>query len=533
MGIALIVISLLAFVVLGFLAVKEFKAFAASGDHSFDKKRFQHVVLFGAGFGVFGMMLNLGFALAGSWSTDAWHMILNLGGGLIFFAGMYAFFSAFYLRYWRKDLVEEQRKYISLTLILGVVASFFGFIIAGEGMAPYLTYPLVSGFNINDTGFHWVTPTQSYSGGVTIAWYGVIIVGAAILAYRISDHNFYLKYGKHGILDTCFLIAFPCGIIGARVWYVVGNWNGDAAGGISFAEEVAKGNWGSMFAIWNGGLTILGGAVGGILGGMVYMLLARKYVDIRFAFDAVVPTILIAQAIGRFGNFFNHEVYGQLTNMSNWPLLPTWIKYNMATGWTNGSPNMDPITSGGLSGNMYVPLFLIEGILNILGFFIIMYLFPMFWSFLAKKITKKEDGGALKLAMGDKLGFYLIWYGVTRMIMEPLRDVNYNMGSNGMWSFWNSMIYVILGVIAITLFHIIASIRRKKGLPEEFQRGQQIEAVSAGENAVKVNTSIAGKEEPKKSDLSKPKPIAKPTDLSKPKPIGAKKENIEQPKEEE
>ena len=504
MGIALIVIGLIVLIAAGYLVFAEMKKFNKSAEHQLSKLTLRNLGIYFAMIGLGGLGLNLGFALTGNWAIDPWHMVMLLAGGFLFFPSFALFFVTFYLRYWHKDLVEAQQKNNGLLMIISIIASFFTFLLAGEGMGPYLTYPLVSGFIINDAGFQWTRPNLSYGSGFHLTWYGVIILGAAILAYRISDHHFYQKYGRHGILDTCFLIAFPAGIIGARIWYVVGNWNGDAAGGISFAQECAEGRWYSMFQIWNGGLTILGGAVGGILGGMIYMLTARKYVDIRFAFDAVVPTILIAQAIGRFGNFFNHEVYGAVTDMSAWPLLPTWIKNNMATAWTNGSP---------ASTNMYVPLFLIEAIINLFGYFFIDFVFPAFWKWLSVKITRKEDGGALKLAMGDKVGFYLIWYGVVRMIMEPLRDVNYNMGSNGMWSFWNSMVYIILGALAITVLQWYAHHRKVKGLPEEINRGTPV-AEGPSETLIPEN-------KPQKADdLSKPKPIGKASDLSRPKPIG-------------
>lgn len=459
-----------------------------------------------------GIVTNLGYAFAGKWAIDVGHYFMLLIGGALFYASVYAFVVTFYLRYWRRDLAEKCHKCVTYVMLGSIAAMLLTFLLAGEGMAPYLSYPLIQGFGIGGKGFEWLYP-GTYFQGLQIHWYGVLIVGGAIIAYKISDHEFYKKYGKHGILDTCFLICFPCGILGARIWYVVGNWNGDVGGITPFAERVANGEWWSIFAVWEGGLTILGGAIGGILGGMIYMLLRRKYVDIRFPFDVVVPAILLAQAIGRVGNFFNHEVYGNLTLMSDWPLLPTWIKYNMAVSWSGGSPDFTVIsrTIAGVTytGNMYVPLFLIEALLNVAGYFIITRLIPFLW--------KKHR------PMGANLGFYLIWYGTVRIIMEPLRDPEYNMGTNGMWSFWNSMVYIILGVVVLAAFLGIMIYREKKGLPVEYPKSAAVlEAVQAG------------KEQPK-NDLEAPAPIVKkeepqekPSDFSKPKPIGKKKE---EPKE--
>ena len=394
------------------------------------------------GAGIGGIASNIGYALSGAWPIDPGHYAMLLIGSFIFYASVAVLVSSFYLHYFRKDFKPEQHKIFTTLLIATPFVALGSFLLAGEGMAPYLTYPLVSGFSIGNNGWVWTHPGESHSG-FNVNWYGVVIVLGAVIAYKISDYHIAQKYGKHGIIDTCFLVAFPCGIIAARIWYVVGNWNGDAAGGPNFSQIVASGQWYRIFAIWEGGLTILGGAVGGILGGVLYMVFKRKWVDVRFAMDVIIPTILIAQAIGRWGNFFNREVYGGVTSMSSWPLVPTWIRYNMAESFTNSLPS---------SGNMYMPLFLLEGIFNILGYFVIYHVVRRVWK------EKYRPLGCLS-------GVYLIWYGIVRIIMEPMRNPEFNMGSNGMWSVWNSMVYIILGAAVIGFFYAFAYWRKRKGLP--------------------------------------------------------------------
>ena len=396
-------------------------------------------------YGASGLFLQLSINLGFEWSLSPGEVALSLVGACLFFLFFGTFWTSFLLKHYKENLDPKQGKINNVFVYVLPFLALAGFLMLGEGVAWHLQYPLVSGFCIGDGGFRWVT-CDSGSSGFHIAWYALAIVTGAFLAYKISDSEFYKEFKKHGIIDTLFVVALLGGIVGARVWYVVGNFAGDNAGGMNFAKEISNGNWMSIFQIWNGGLTILGGAVAGIIVGMLYVTKKRKYVDLRFAVDACVPTILLAQAIGRWGNFFNHEVYGAEVSMSSLPFLPTWLRFQMATGFLNGLP----------SGNtMYVPLFLIEGVANIAGYFIIAKLIPALWT---------EQRGRAK---GDMLGFYLIWYGVVRIIMEPLRNSEFNMGTNGMWSVWNSLIYIILGALLLGAFQLLAYWEKKKGLPNQ------------------------------------------------------------------
>lgn len=394
---------------------------------------------------VAGLCLQLAVNLGCGWNMTPGELALSLIGAPLFLLFFGNFWTSFLLRHYKPDLEQKQAKINNILVYVLPFLSLAGFLMLGEGVALHLTYPLVSGFCLGNGGFHWVTYSSGYSG-FHLAWYAVVILLGAFLAYKLSDSCFYKEYKKHGIIDSLFVIALLGGILGARVWYVVGNFAGDSAGGINFAEQITKGNWFSMFQLWNGGLTILGGAVAGIIVGMLYITKKRKYVDLRFAVDACVPTILLAQAIGRWGNFFNHEVYGTEVSMSTFSFLPTWLRYQMATGFANGMPN---------SAKMYVPLFLIEGVANIIGYFVIVKLIPLLWP---------ESKGRAK---GDNLAFYLMWYGIVRIIMEPLRNASFNMGGDGMWSIWNSAIYIIIGVLALLAFQFVAKIEKSRGLPNQ------------------------------------------------------------------
>ena len=442
------------FLVLGFLclaggiylAITKLKAFCQN--HKAMALVKNDLIFLGIECGLFaagGLLLQLGIQMGCSWNLSSGETALSLIGAFLFMGLLGAFCLSFTLKHYKEDFDKKQAKINGILVYVLPILAICAFLMLGEGVANHLVYPLVSGFSINNSGFHWAT-YQTSASGFHIAWYAFCILLGAFLAYKIADHNFYKEFKKHGIIDTLFVIALLGGILGARIWYVVGNFEGDVGGGVSFADEITKGNWFSMFQIWNGGLTILGGAVAGIIVGMLYMTKQRKYVDLRFAVDACVPTILLAQAIGRWGNFFNHEVYGVEVSMSTFSWLPTWIRYQMATGFSNGMPS---------GTTMYVPLFLIEGVINIIGYFVIAKIVPHFWT---------EAKGRAK---GDLVGFYLIWYGVVRIIMEPMRSADFNMGSNGMWSIWNSLIYIILGVLVVVIFQLLALYEKKKGLPDQ------------------------------------------------------------------
>jgi phosphatidylglycerol:prolipoprotein diacylglycerol transferase len=154
----------------------------------------------------------------------------------------------------------------------------------------------------------------------------------------------------------------------------------------------------------------------------------RKDIKIIQALDFAVPTILVAQAIGRWGNFFNQEVFGAIADVNDWAFLPTFIQQQMT------------ITLNGVTG-FRVPLFLIESMINLTGYFVIKY----------------AIGQGLKSyrVPGDLALMYLVWYGLTRGIMEPLRNPFYNMGNSGDWSFIWGWVFFSLGLIAIILNHVI------------------------------------------------------------------------------
>ena len=356
-------------------------------------------------------------------------------GSLLFGLSLPAATYAFIIHYYGKEVPTTLNKWLFWSVIMGLLSAGLGLLLLTNGIADQVFYPLVNGISFKE-GF-------TYPGGVkpSIAWYALCILGGAVLVYFICDHRFYVEYGKHGILESTFLVAFPAGIIGARIGYVIGNWNRTAEG-LSFAQRVANGEWWSPLAIWEGGLTIISGALVGIIVGVLWFIWRNKKYSIWLAVDIIVPTILIAQAIGRWGNFFNAEVHGYEVAAENWQWFLPKMVFNNAV--------FSEKYKYAASGNLYVPLFYMEFLSNLTGYFFIRFA-------LGKGLRKY-------LQLGDLAFSYIVWYGLTRVIMEPLRMPGYNMGSNNNFYSWIwAMVFVAAGCFAIFGNHLVRYlINRKK-----------------------------------------------------------------------
>jgi phosphatidylglycerol---prolipoprotein diacylglyceryl transferase len=221
-------------------------------------------------------------------------------------------------------------------------------------------------------------------GTIRIYWYAILILTGAVLAYYLSRY-FAQKDGHNGeIIENIFFVAFPAGLIGTRIWFVLSN-----------LEQMDP--WYRAFFLWEGGLAIQGGIIFGGLATYYFITKIQKKISFLQALDYITPNILLAQAIGRWGNFFNQEVYGACVPRSQLSFLPNFILDQMAGG-------------GGIACSVTQvaqPLFLYEGLLNIAGFILI--------SFVLRKYWKNRPVGVLG-------SLYFVFYGIVRAILEPLRN---------------------------------------------------------------------------------------------------------------
>ncbi len=338
--------------------------------------------------------------------------------------------SAFSVTFYKRKLADFEKKFFKWAMYGAIAPAVILFFLWSDAFGAYISYPLPAGIYIGE-GVGLFNAFDKWSiNGLKIAFYAIFILTGAGIAYVTTDHFIYKKFKKHDLFTSTLIVGFLSGVIGARIWYVIGNWTREFAGQPFYR----------VFQIWEGGLTVLGGAFLGIIAGALWFHHDHKEIDWRSALDIAVPTILIAQAVGRLGNFTNVEVYGQAVQLEGiWNILPSYVLQQM-----------NLINGGGAlpDGMIHVPLFLVEALLNLAGYFILAFLVPA--------LLKK------KLAPGDLIAGYFLWYGLVRIILEPMRDANFNMGSDNSWSICNSLMYIIAGLGIIASTHLYEAIKNKK-----------------------------------------------------------------------
>jgi prolipoprotein diacylglyceryl transferase len=138
-------------------------------------------------------------------------------------------------------------------------------------------------------------------GPVFVHAYGLAYVVAVLAAIAITTKRWEARGGSRELVFEVALWGFPAGLIGGRLYFVATSWN-----------EIPPHWWGPL-AIWRGGLGIWGGIALGTLGGL--LVLRRRGASIPCFLDAAAPGLLVAQAIGRIGNYFNQELFGRPTSL--------------------------------------------------------------------------------------------------------------------------------------------------------------------------------------------------------------------------
>ncbi len=210
--------------------------------------------------------------------------------------------------------------------------------------------------------------------GMDIRWYGIIIGSGVLMAFLSSYFLAKRKDLDFDIITDGFLWSFPFGIIGARLYYV--------------AFDFKYGNYETFFDVINtrnGGMAIHGGLIGALLVAFIF----TKYKKINFFeyIDVIMPGVILAQAIGRWGNFMNQEAHGGAVTEEFISKFPEFIQNGML-----------------ISGTYYHPTFLYESLWNIVVFVLLVFILN----------KKKEQHGIV-------IGSYMILYSIGRFFIEGMR----------------------------------------------------------------------------------------------------------------
>ena len=236
-------------------------------------------------------------------------------------------------------------------------------------------------------------------GPIAVHWYGILIATAFVIGVLGTMREARLQDVDDDLYLNLVMACIICAILGARMYYVIFEWD-------YYSQHPSE-----IIAVWHGGLAIHGG----IIGGMIAALICTKRYHFRLwqIFDIIAPFLILGQAIGRWGNFFNQEAYGYEVS----PDVVPWAMF--------------------IDGAYRHPTFLYESIWDVLGFVLLMVL-----------------SRNLKLKEGDITLSYFIYYSLGRVVIESFRTDSLMLGPLRM-----AQVISLMFILAAVL---IALVRRKK-----------------------------------------------------------------------
>ena len=263
-----------------------------------------------------------------------------------------------------------------------------------------------------------ISPVMFRIFGFEVRWYSVLILLAVSISFLLIDLESRKFQIKREFLFNMMFWTIVLGILGARLYYVLFN--------LSYYLD----NLSEIYKIWNGGLAIHGGMIFGLITILIY---CHKYqVNTKKILDICAPAVLISQAIGRWGNFFNQEAFGSAVNyhtLVNMKIIPQFVIDNML-----------------IEGQYHLPMFYFESLLCFIGFILLLFL-------RRRKYIKN----------GQVFAIYLIWYGLVRFFIEIFRMDSLMIGTFKMAQIV-SVIMVLIG-----LYIMIVQYRKPK-LDELYNR---------------------------------------------------------------
>ena len=267
----------------------------------------------------------------------------------------------------------------------------------GEAPSPGTRYPR----SMLPLGLIDIRPasTALQLGPVTIDFYGIGYALALAIGVWIASRQARLRHEDPDHIGNGIIFVFVLGLIGARLYHLIDQWN------TLYAADPIK----AILPPYTG-LGIYGGIAGGVIAVLIYTR-RHRLSFLRWA-DIAVPAVLIGQAIARWGNFFNQELYGPPTN------LPWGIAIDCSKRVVEYSCSIYPANTG------FQPLFFYESSLDFIGALIALYL--------ARRV-------AGRLRDGDLFSFWFIWYGGVRSVLELFR-LGYD------WTFFGIPTAILVGL---------------------------------------------------------------------------------------
>jgi len=279
---------------------------------------------------------------------------------------------------------------------------------------------------------HNIIPGISDTYRLDIKTYALCLLAGMLVAVVFTSIRLTSRGGEPGRGLDIAIVAIVFGIIGARAYHVLTHWNDYFGPG--------KNTWnpfepGAVWNIWDGGIAIFGSIIGGAIG----IAIVCRVIGLRFwsYADVLVPALIIAQAIGRFGNYFNHELYGQ----------PTTLPWGLQIESTNAA---FPI--GLPAGTLFQPTFLYEMIWDVLVMIALLLLERKF-----------------RLRWGKLAALYFIFYGIGRVWFESIR-IDPSVVFLGLrTNVWAALIAILIGLVVF-----IVQTRRHPGLePSVYRPGRE------------------------------------------------------------
>lgn len=240
-------------------------------------------------------------------------------------------------------------------------------------------------------------PVAFYAFGQPIYWYGILISIGVLSGIFLAMRNAKVfDLDPEQIIDLA-LLAIPLAIIGARLYYVAFEW------------DQYKGNLLDIFNVRKGGLAIYGGVLAGIVAGFIFS--RWKKIEFWNLADICAPSLILGQAIGRWGNYMNQEAYGYVVNNPEWQWFPAAVFIDASQKW-------------------HLATFFYESFWNFIVFFIMM----------SYRKHRKRTGEIFLL--------YIILYSLGRAFIEGLRMDSLYWGSIRV----SQLLSLVLIIVGLSVF---------------------------------------------------------------------------------